>query len=39
LPSVTSSTSKGATARGHEIPCSSLNCSIAAATMRAGPIP
>ena len=34
-----SSTSKGATERGHEMPCSSANCSIAAATVRAGPMP
>ena len=39
LPSVTSSTSKGASARGQEMPCSSAHCSTAAATMRAGPMP
>ena len=32
-------TSKGAIERGHEMPASSLYCSIAAATMRAGPMP
>jgi hypothetical protein len=31
--------SNGASARGHEIPASSANCSTAAAAMRAGPIP
>ena len=39
LPSPTSSSSNGASARGHAIPASSAVCSTAAATMRAGPIP
>ena len=39
LPRPTSSTSNGAIERGHEMPCSSANCSTAAAAMRAGPMP
>ena len=39
LPRPTRCTSKGAIARGHEMPCSSAYCSIAAAAIRAGPMP
>jgi hypothetical protein len=39
LPSATTSTSHGAIAFGHAMPCSSWNCSTAAALIRAGPIP
>ena len=39
LPIAISCTANGASAFGQDIPCSSANCSTAAATIRAGPIP